>query len=80
MSFYDESGVIVEDSSIRVTLDRSVVESDIGITEPPINRALVSVESKMDHFKLVDYFLGQGIPKSISNLLIKEVNLSRSKK
>lgn len=80
LTFYDENGNLIDDSSIPVSMDRNVITNEVGIGSSPLSRALVSVNKKSDHFRLVDFFLARGIPKSLSNYLIKEINLSRSSK
>jgi len=78
LTFYDDNGTIIGDSCIHIPIDPAIVKKDIGIESEPLKRALVSVENQGEHFKLVDYFLKKGIPKSVSNRLISSINLSRS--
>jgi len=79
LSFYDTKGAIVEDSFIPLALDQNTVKQEFNFESEPLPKALLSIANKMEHFAVLDYFLQKGIPKSIGNFYIKEINRSRSK-
>ncbi len=78
LSFYNAEGSLVEDSSIFIAVDQDTAKQEFNFKSEPLHRALVSIDYKMEHFAVLDYFLQKGIPKSIGNFYIKEINRSRS--
>lgn len=78
ISFYDQSGK-QKGSIIHISLDKNNLPQEFKLKNTPRPKALISVGERADHFKIIEFFLREGIPKSIGSLFISELNRSGSK-
>ena len=49
---------------------------ELGLPNNRLDGGLVSINKQSQHYKLLDFFLGKDVPKSIANFFIKEINVA----
>lgn len=64
---------------IRINLDANSIE-ELKLENEPLDRGLVSINRQTSHHKLLDSFIDRGVPKSIANLFIKEINVTEARR
>ena len=62
------------DFTIRLNEDTI---TDLKLPNDNLDGGLVSINKQFEHYKLLDFFLREGVPKSIANFFIKEINVAR---
>jgi len=78
MSFYDENGK-QESNIIKISLDKQNLPNEFKLKNETKPNALVTIDKRADHFRIIEFFLQEGIPKSIGSLFITEFNRSSPK-
>ncbi len=78
MSFYDKDGK-QESNIIQISLDKQNLPNEFKLEKEVRPKALVSIGERADHFRIIEFFLKEGVPKSIGSLFITEFNRSWSK-
>ena len=64
-----------EERYLEINLNESVI-AGLKLKNNKLDGGLVSINRQDHHYKLLDYFLKKGVPKSIANLFIKEINVA----
>ena len=62
------------DFTIRLNEDTI---TDLKLPNDNLDGGLVSINKQFEHYKLLDFFLREGVPKSIANFFIKEINVAK---
>ena len=74
--FPEENGESPTPIIINLNADRI---ENLRLTNNPLDRGLVSINTQGSHYKLLDFFVGHNVPKSIANLFIKEINVAEAR-
>ena len=65
------------ESPLTIHLNKSII-SGLNLPSGELNGGLVSINTQGSHHKFLDFFLGEGIPKSVANFFIKEINVTEA--
>ena len=75
--FPEEDGESLTHETIRMN---AKTITDLKLTNNPLDKGLVSINTQTSHYVLLDYFMSHNVPKSIANLFIKEINVAESRR